>query len=174
MKCAKGVHFYATFCALSINRFGDPVQIVTQTVLELWETFGGEVNSKGFKVINPCVKSVYGDSITQRRLKDIYQILVDNGFACNNVSLASGSFSMQCIEEEPNREALDALEALETTLLGYEEDGYVDVIRAALEAPVLKPFTRDSFGKAVKATYCEVNGKPVMIFKDPKTDDGKF
>lgn len=30
--------------------------------------------------------------------------------------------------------------------------------------------TRDSQGWAYKATYGEVNGKPIMIFKDPKTD----
>lgn len=38
----------------------------------------------------------------------------------------------------------------------------------------LLPFTRDTFGIAVKSTYGEVNGKPVLIFKDPKTDTGHF
>lgn len=33
--------------------------------------------------------------------------------------------------------------------------------------------TRDTFGFAVKATYSVVNGKPVNIFKDPKTDAKK-
>jgi nicotinamide phosphoribosyltransferase len=33
--------------------------------------------------------------------------------------------------------------------------------------------TRDSMGWAVKATYCEVNGKGVEIYKTPKTDLGK-
>lgn len=33
--------------------------------------------------------------------------------------------------------------------------------------------TRDTFGFAVKATYSVVNGKPVNIFKDPKTDQKK-
>jgi nicotinamide phosphoribosyltransferase len=32
--------------------------------------------------------------------------------------------------------------------------------------------TRDTFGFAMKATYCEVNGEPREIFKDPITDDG--
>lgn len=38
----------------------------------------------------------------------------------------------------------------------------------------LQPFTRDTFSIAVKATYGEVNGKPVFIFKNPKTDTGHF
>lgn len=32
--------------------------------------------------------------------------------------------------------------------------------------------TRDSLGFAMKATYAEINGEPVMLLKDPKTDDG--
>lgn len=32
--------------------------------------------------------------------------------------------------------------------------------------------TRDTFGFAIKATYAEVNGKPMNIYKSPKTDDG--
>ena len=32
--------------------------------------------------------------------------------------------------------------------------------------------TRDTFGMAMKATYCEVNGEGREIFKDPITDDG--
>ncbi len=119
---------------------GDPAEIVTQTVFHLWETFGGTVNSKGYKVLNPHIKAIYGDSITPQRAEKIYQTLVENGFACNNVSLGVGSFSMQCLEE------------------GTE----------------LKPYTRDTFGIAVKATYGEMGDKPLMIFKNPKTDSGNF
>lgn len=42
------------------------------------------------------------------------------------------------------------------------------------EDGVLKPFTRDTFSIAVKATYGEINGKPIHIFKDPKTDTDHF
>lgn len=39
----------------------------------------------------------------------------------------------------------------------------------------LSPFTRDTFGIAVKATYAEdENCNPIMIFKNPKTDTGHF
>lgn len=40
------------------------------------------------------------------------------------------------------------------------------------EDGVLKPFTRDTFSSCIKATYCEIDGKPYPIFKDPK--DGGF
>ena len=32
--------------------------------------------------------------------------------------------------------------------------------------------SRDSLGFAMKATWCQINGDPYNIFKDPKTDGG--
>lgn len=37
---------------------------------------------------------------------------------------------------------------------------------------VLSPFTRDTFSSCIKATYCEIDGVPTPIFKNPK--DGGF
>lgn len=34
--------------------------------------------------------------------------------------------------------------------------------------------TRDTFGFAMKASYCEIDGRPTPIFKDPKTDKDKI
>ena len=42
------------------------------------------------------------------------------------------------------------------------------------QAGQLKPYTRDTFGIAIKATYGEIDGQPLMIYKDPKTDSGNF
>jgi nicotinamide phosphoribosyltransferase len=125
-------------CFLVRGDSGDCVEVVTQTVFKLWEHFGGTINSKGYKVLDPHVKAIYGDSITIQRCRRIYEILEENGFACSNVALGVGSFSFQCVEE----------------------DG------------ILKPFTRDTFSSCIKATYCEIDGKPYPIFKDPK--DGGF
>jgi nicotinamide phosphoribosyltransferase len=66
----------------------------------MYEIFGGSVNSKGYKVLNPGIKAVYGDSITITRAKKIYERLAANGFAANNVSLGVGSFSFQGLENE--------------------------------------------------------------------------
>lgn len=118
---------------------GDPVEIVTKTVYALWHSFGGTVNKKGYKVLNPHIRAIYGDSITQNRARQIYADLIARGFACNNVSLGVGSFSFQCLEQG-----------------------------------ALFPYTRDTFGIAVKTTYAEINGKPVMLYKAPKTDTGKI
>lgn len=87
-------------CMLMRGDSGDCVEVVTKTVFKLWEQFGGTVNSKGYKVLDPHVKAIYGDSITIQRCEEIYKILEENGFACSNVALGVGSFSFQCIEED--------------------------------------------------------------------------
>lgn len=86
-------------CMLMRGDSGECVDVVTQTVFKLWDIFGGTINSKGYKVLDPHVKAIYGDSITVQRCEQIYQILMENGFACSNVALGVGSFSFQCIEE---------------------------------------------------------------------------
>ncbi len=87
-------------CMLMRGDSGDCVEVVTKTVFRLWDIFGGTVNSKGYKVLDPHVKAIYGDSITIQRCEQIYSILEENGFACSNVAIGVGSFSFQCVEED--------------------------------------------------------------------------
>jgi nicotinamide phosphoribosyltransferase len=95
----------------------------------LWDVFGGTVNEQGYKVLDPHIGAIYGDSITIERADEICKRLEAKGFASTNVVLGIGSFTYQFN-------------------------------------------TRDTFGFAMKATYCEINGQGQEIFKDPITDDG--
>lgn len=61
----------------------------------LWEIFGGEVNSKGYKVLDTHVGLIYGDSITVARAKDIFERLKDKGFASSNIVFGVGSYTTQ-------------------------------------------------------------------------------
>ena len=88
---------------------GDPVDIICgeykvigasepkgKGVVELlWDVFGGTVNKQGFKVLDPHIGAIYGDSITTERAEDICQRLSDKGFASTNVVLGIGSFTYQ-------------------------------------------------------------------------------
>ena len=87
-------------CMLMRGDSGNCIEVVTQTVFKLWDIFGGTINSKGYKVLDPHVKAIYGDSITLQRCEEIYRILEENKFACSNVALGVGSFSFQCVEED--------------------------------------------------------------------------
>lgn len=61
----------------------------------LWDLFGGTINSQGFKVLDPHIGAIYGDSITTDRAEIICQRLCDKGFATTNVVLGIGSFTYQ-------------------------------------------------------------------------------
>lgn len=118
---------------------GDPVKVVCETVRELDKIFGSGRNSKGYKVLNPHVKVIYGDSITPQRCQAIYDWLWRNNYSIENVILGVGSFSMMCLE---------------------------DINR---DRTYYNPYTRDTFGIAVKATYAErSDGDALMIYKNPK------
>lgn len=61
----------------------------------LWHIFGGTINEAGYKVLNPKVGMIYGDSITLERQKEIYRRLEAKGFAATNLVLGVGSFTYQ-------------------------------------------------------------------------------
>ena len=85
---------------------GDPVDIicgcehentvVAKGVVELlWDEFGGTTNVQGYKVLNPKIGAIYGDSITIDRATQICERLKEKGFASTNVVLGIGSFTYQ-------------------------------------------------------------------------------
>lgn len=61
----------------------------------LWDVFGGTINQQGFKILNPKIGAIYGDSITTDRAEEICKRLHYKGFASTNVVLGIGSFTYQ-------------------------------------------------------------------------------
>jgi len=61
----------------------------------LWDAFGGTVNDQGYKVLDPHIGAIYGDSITIDRADEICRLLEAKGFASTNVVLGIGSFTYQ-------------------------------------------------------------------------------
>jgi nicotinamide phosphoribosyltransferase len=92
---------------------GDPVKIICgdpdapvgsppwKGVIELlWDIFGGTVNSKGFRVLDPHIGAIYGDSITLERAGAICKGLADKGFASTNIVFGIGSFTYQYVTRD--------------------------------------------------------------------------
>lgn len=61
----------------------------------LWNIFGGTINSQGYKVLDPHIGAIYGDSITLERQEEIYKRLEAKGFAATNIVLGVGSYTYQ-------------------------------------------------------------------------------
>lgn len=56
----------------------------------LWDIFGGTVSDEGYKVLDPHIGAIYGDSITLERQVQIYSGLAEKGFAATNIVLGVG------------------------------------------------------------------------------------
>jgi nicotinamide phosphoribosyltransferase len=59
----------------------------------LWDTFGGTINDRGFKELDPHIGLIYGDSITVDRCRDICKRLEAKGFASTNIVFGIGSYT---------------------------------------------------------------------------------
>jgi nicotinamide phosphoribosyltransferase len=92
---------------------GDPVKILCGdpeatpgtvqhkgTIEHLWEVFGGEVNSKGYKQLDSHIGVIYGDSITMERAEQICSLLKAKGFASTNLVLGIGSYTYQHVTRD--------------------------------------------------------------------------
>ena len=113
----------------------------------LWNVFGGTVNEQGYKVLDPHIGAIYGDSITIERADEICRRLEAKGFASTNVVLGIGSFTYQYNTRDTFGFAMKAtyVEVLEEKVTDYGNPGD--------EVPVRVKVGRE-------------------IFKDPITDDG--
>lgn len=99
---------------------GDPVDILCGTEIQknlpsdkgvvelLWDEFGGTVNEAGYKMLDPHVGAIYGDSITRERAAQIIDRLAKKGFASTNVVFGIGSFTYQYNTRDTFMSALKA------------------------------------------------------------------
>lgn len=151
-------------CMLMRGDSGNCIEVVTKTVFKLWDTFGGAINSKGYKVLDPHVKAIYGDSITLQRCEEIYRILEENKFACSNVALGVGSFSFQCVEEDG-------------VLKPFTRDTFNSCIKATYceindkPYPIFKNPKEGGFKKSQKGCCIVTNDNGCISYKDEFTWD---
>lgn len=74
----------------------------------LWEIFGGKINEKGYKELDPHIGLIYGDSITLERATQICEQLKDKGFASTNVVFGIGSYTYQYVTRDTDGYAVKA------------------------------------------------------------------
>lgn len=108
---------------------GDPVKIICGDINSknrlvrkgsiecLWDIFGGHINSKGYKVLNPHIGLIYGDAITPERAEEIFKQLERKGFSAENVVYGVGSYSLGYVTRDT---FMFALKATYTVVDGVE------------------------------------------------------
>jgi nicotinamide phosphoribosyltransferase len=129
--------------SISIEVVAEEIKPLDKGVVELlWDLFGGTTNDQGFKVLDPHIGAIYGDSITPARQEDICKRLSDKGFASTNIVFGIGSFTYQFNTR--------------------------DTFGFAMKATYVEVMTNIDGGN--NAGSFIPMGRP--IFKDPITDDG--
>ncbi|WP_067541125.1 nicotinate phosphoribosyltransferase [Nocardia crassostreae] len=74
----------------------------------LWDAFGGSVNEAGYRVLDPHIGVIYGDSITYDRADAITARLADQGFASTTVVFGVGSYTYQYVTLDTFSSAMKA------------------------------------------------------------------
>ena len=105
----------------------------------LWETFGGTINEQGYKVLDPHIGAIYGDSITPDLAVQIINGLETLGFASSNIVFGIGSFTYQLNTRDTFGFAMKA------TYVAVDGEG-----RAIFKDPV----TDDGVKKSAKGLVC--------------------
>lgn len=101
----KGKFYFINRHAVSVMDVGFRPQEVLEAEVKgsiqlLWELFGGEVNSKGYKQLDSHIGLIYGDSITLDRCKAICEGLKKKGFASTNAVYGIGSYTYQYVTRD--------------------------------------------------------------------------
>lgn len=90
----------------------------------LWEIFGGEINSKGFKQLDPHIGAIYGDSITlEYQMQILYQLRA-KGFSSTNIVLGIGSYTYQYVTRDTHGFAFKA-----TAMQLIGEDKWIPIFK---------------------------------------------
>lgn len=126
----------------------------------LWDIFGGTINEQGYKVLDPHIGAIYGDSITLDRQIQIYERLEAKGFATTNIVLGVGSYTYQMNTRDTLGFAAKGawFEVEENgTKVGY--DIYKD------------PITDDGTKKSLKGLICVTEDHEVLTQCTPEQEE---
>jgi nicotinamide phosphoribosyltransferase len=123
---------------------GDPIETPLRTVKTLWEKFGGSVNSKGYRVLDPHVRVIQGDGMTVVSIGQLVARMIEEGFAIDNIAFGMGGGMLQHVNRDTLRFAMKA-----NAMLGADGQWH-DVFKMPSTDP----------GKASKA------GRQAVVMKD--------
>ena len=115
---------------------GDPVTVILRVLEILGRKFGFEVNSKGYKVLNPKVRVIQGDGIDYLSIGDILEAMKRAGWSADNIAFGSGGGLLQKIDRDTQKIAFKCC--------AVEVNGeWVDVMKD----PITDPGKRSKAGR---------------------------
>lgn len=128
---------------------GDPVATPLRVLNELWDIFGGTVNSKGFKVLHPKIGVIQGDGMDSHKIGILIRSMISEGWSIDNIAFGMGGGLLQGHTRDDMRFAMKA------NAINYG-DGWVDLQKK----PATDPSKASKAGR--QAVYYDDNRVCVM------------
>src|SRR6266404_3303769 len=83
---------------------GDPVPVLTKVFEILGEKFGYEMNSKGYRVLPPCVRVIQGDGVNMFTIQNmLYQLSKFSGWSADNLAFGMGGALLQQLNRDTQK-----------------------------------------------------------------------
>lgn len=107
---------------------GDPVQMSLDCVEKLGEVFGYSMNTKGYKLLHPTVRVIYGDGIDSPLvIRDILENLKQHKWSADNIAFGMGGGLLQKCNRDTQKFAVKASAAIvDDQLLMVKKDPITD------------------------------------------------
>jgi nicotinamide phosphoribosyltransferase len=149
---------------------GDPIQTLKKIFNILWDKFGGTINDKGFKVIDPHVRVIQGDGVNYESIVDIMKMMVDEGFSVENIAFGMGGALLQKVDRDTQN---FAIKCSSITINGVEIDVRKNPIEINENGDSVSSFKKSKSGRlklvnglTVESSIDEVGDELVEVFKD--------
>lgn len=108
---------------------GDPIETPLRTVAKLWERFGGSVNAKGYRVLDPHVRVIQGDGMNIGSIVALVDRMAEEGYAIDNVAFGMGGGLLQQVNRDTLRFAMKA------NAMRNDTGQWIDVSKAPVTDP---------------------------------------
>lgn len=123
---------------------GDPVQTLLKVFEMLFDRVGHSTNTKGYRVLPKQVRVIQGDGVDYDSIKTIYETLMKNGIAADNLVLGMGGALLQKINRDTQKFALKCSYAL---VDGKEVNVQKSPIEMNEKGEIIKSFKTSKAGK---------------------------
>ncbi len=91
---------------------GNPIEIVTETIIKLMEKFGHSINSKGYKLLPPYIRVIQGDGVSAKVIGEILQHLYELKISADNLAFGMGAELVQKVDRDNFQFAMKVSAAL--------------------------------------------------------------
>lgn len=134
----------------------------------LYSIFGGTTNTKGYKELDAHIGLIYGDGINYHRADEIFERLMEKGYAASNVVYGIGSYSLNLLSRDDLGFAIKATHAVvkgnniplykdpKTDSSKKSAKGYLKVIKDGNDFKLIDDVTFDE----------SKEGEMLVIYKD--------